>query len=110
MTPPRPHLLELEDPALDVRREHSMLEPLDRRQRIGLDLVETPQVSRQRVNLSFDRLSTLVLEEVVVRMDAVEGRVGRVALVKIGEQIVDEMRQRFRSDHRWKSPVQLAGG
>src|SRR5438477_7735820 len=100
MTLPRPHVLEVENPALDVRREHPMLEPLHRRQRLGRDLVEPPQVSRQRVHLTLDRLATLVLEEVVVRVHAVEGGVGRVALVKIGEQIVDEMRQRFRNDHR----------
>src|SRR5438552_18476899 len=107
MTLPRPHVLEVENPALDVRREHPMLEPLHRRQRLGRDLVEPPQVSRQRVNLTLDRLATLVLEEVVVRMHAVEGCVRRVALVKIGEQVVDEMRQRFRSDHRWKSLFSL---
>ena len=77
-----------------------MLEPLDGRQRFGLDLVEATQIAGQRVDLALDRLAAQILQVIVVRVHAVERRVGRVRLVKIGEQIVDEMGQRFRNDHR----------
>ena len=54
---PGAHLFELEDPALHVGGEHAMLEPLDGRQRFGLDLVEATQIAGQRVDLALDRLA-----------------------------------------------------
>ena len=85
-----------------------MLEPLDWRQRLGLDLVEATQVAGQRVHLALDRLATQILEVIVVGVHAVERRVGRMRLVEIGEQIVDEMGQWFRNDHR--APTSNFGG
>ena len=40
-----------------------------------------------------------VLEQIVVRVDAVERRVRRMRLVEVAEQIVDEMRKRFGNGH-----------
>ena len=37
-----------------------------------------------------------------MRVHAVEGRVGRMRLVEVTEQVVDEMRQGFGSDHRFR--------
>jgi len=97
---PRSHFLELEDPSLEVRHEHPVLEPLDRRQRFRLDLVEPAQVSGQCTDLPFKGLLAQVLEVIVIGMHAVERGVRRMSLVEIGEQVVNEMRQRFRNDHR----------
>ena len=44
-----------------------------------------------------------VLEQVVVRVHAVERGVGRMRLVQIAEQVVDEMRKWFGNDHGFYS-------
>ncbi len=80
-------------------REHAVLEALDRGQAVRSDLVEAPQVAGERAGLGFDPLPAQVLEQIVVRVDAVEGRVGRVRLVEVPEQIVDEVRKRFGNGH-----------
>ena len=53
------------------------------------------------MGFAVDRLAAEVLEQIVVRVHAVERRVRRMRLVKIAEQIVDEVRKRFGSDHRF---------
>ena len=41
-----------------------------------------------------------VLEQIVVRVHAVERGVRRMRLVQVAEQVVDEMRKGFGSNHR----------
>ena len=96
---PGAHRLELEHAAANVRVQHPVLEPLDRRQPGGVDFVEATQVAGQRVRLAFDRMGAEVLEQVVVRMHAVERGVRRMRFAKIAEQIVDEVWERFGSNH-----------
>ena len=54
---PGADLFELEDSALHMGGQHAMLEPLDGRQRFGLDLVEATQIAGQRVDLALDCLA-----------------------------------------------------
>ena len=98
---PRAHGLELEHPALEMRGQHPVLEPLDAGQRFEIDLVQTPQVSRQGVRLAFDPIPADVLEEVVVRVHAIQRRVRGMGLVQVTEKIVDEMRKGLGSNHRF---------
>jgi 16S rRNA (cytidine1402-2'-O)-methyltransferase len=44
-----------------------------------------------------------VLEQVIVRMHPVEGGVRGMGLVQVAEQVVDEVRQWLRSNHRFKT-------
>ena len=76
---PRAHGLQFEHPRLQIRRQHAMLEALERRQRVLVDFVQPAQVTGQRVGFGFDRLPAHVLQEVVVRMHAVQRGVGRDA-------------------------------
>ena len=69
-------------------------------QRFRVDFVEAAQVAGERAGLGFDRLPAEILQQIVVRVHAVERRVGGMGLVEVAEQIVDEVRQRFGSDHR----------
>ena len=73
-----------------------MLEPFDRRQRSGIDRFEAPKIAGEGVRLLFDALAAQVLEQVVVRVNAVERRMRRMRLVEIPEQVVDEMRREVR--------------
>ena len=77
-----------------------MLEPFDYRERLAIDLVETSEIPRQRVQFTVNPVATEIFQQVVMRMDAVERRVRGMDLVQISEQVVDEVRQRLRSDHR----------
>ncbi len=83
----------------NVARQHPVLEPLDAGQSVRRDLVEAPQVPGERVRLGLDRRAAQILEQIIVRVDAVEGRMGGMRLVQIAEQIVDEVRQRFGNGH-----------
>ena len=56
------------------------------------DLVETSQVAGERVRLAVDGMAAQVLEQVVVRVHAVERGVRGMRLVEVAEQIIDEMR------------------
>ena len=87
--------------ACEVRREHAVLEPLDVGQPVAVDFVEAAQVAGERVRFAVDALAAEVLEQVVVRVNAVERRVRRMRLVEVPEQIVDEMWKGFGSDHRF---------
>src|SRR5262249_9096064 len=80
-----------------------MLEPLDRRQRVLLNFVEPPQITCERVGFTVDRVPAQVLERVVRRVPAARGRVGGGGLLKIAEQVVDEMGKGFRNNHRSKT-------
>jgi len=81
--------------------EHAVLEPLGARQRLEVDLVEAPQVTGQRVRLALDPVAADVLEEIVMRMHAVQRRVRGMGLVKIAKQIVDEVGEGLGSYHRF---------
>ncbi len=76
---------------------------------VAVDLVEAPQVPGQRVRLAFDALAAQILEQIVVRVDAVERRVRGMRLVEITEQVVDEMRERFGNDHGKRSTIVASG-
>ena len=97
---PGPHDLEIEHARLQIGGQHAMLEPLDRRQRVLLDFVETPQIPRERMGLAVDRVTTQIFKKVVVRMHSIQRRVCGVRLMKKSEQVVDEMGKGFRNNHR----------
>ena len=97
---PRADVFELEHAALQVGREHPVLEALDPRQAVAMDVAQSAQVARERVDLVFDGLAAKVLDEVVVGVDAIERRLRWMGLVQIPEQIVDEVWKRLRSNHR----------
>jgi ATP-dependent protease HslVU (ClpYQ) ATPase subunit len=51
------------------------------------------------MGLGFDRRAAQILKQVVVRVNAVERRIGGMRLVQVAEKVVDEMRQRFGNGH-----------
>ncbi|PYR25060.1 MAG: hypothetical protein DMF98_13465 [Acidobacteria bacterium] len=63
--------------------EHAVLEAFHRRERVLGDFVEPAEISGQGVNFTLDRVPAQILEMIVVRMDAIERRVGGMSLVKI---------------------------
>ena len=70
-----------------------------RRQPLAVDFVEASQVAASaRASLSI-AVPAEILEQVVVRVDAVERRVRRMRLVKVAEEVLDEMGERFGNDH-----------
>ena len=87
-----------------------MLEPLDAGETVAVDLVQPAKVSGQRVRFALDALATEILEQIVVRVHAIECRVCWMRLVKVAEQIIDKVREWLRSYHRfqrlksWASP------
>ena len=82
-----------------MRVDHPVLEPLDRRQPGGVDFVEAAKIAGQCVRFAFDRVDAEVLEQIVVRMDAVKRGVRGMRFAKVTEQIVDEVWKRFGSNH-----------
>src|SRR2546426_3168430 len=55
------------------------------------------------MELAVDPVTAEVLEQVIVRMDPVEGGIRGMGLVQVAEQVVDEMREWLRSNHRFKT-------
>src|SRR5712664_2774212 len=55
------------------------------------------------MELAVDPVSAEVLEQVIVRMDPVEGGIRGMGLVQVAEQVVDEVREWLRSNHRFKT-------
>jgi hypothetical protein len=96
---PGPHDLELVHPRLDPRRHDRVLHLLDPRQQRGIDLVETAAEAGQRANVRVDGLTTQVLEEVVMRVNAVQAGIARQRLVQVGKVILDEVRKWLRWVH-----------
>ena len=92
---PHPHLLELEQPRADVRPDHRVLDSLDRGQRVQPDLIEPPREARQCARLVLDGRTAQILEQIVVGVNPIEGRVRRVGLVKVRKVVLDEVNQRF---------------
>ena len=80
---PGAHHLELEHPPLEMRDEHLVFEALDAGQRIAVDLVQAAQVPRQGVRFTLNRVAADVLEQVVMRVHAVQRRVRGMRLVQI---------------------------
>jgi hypothetical protein len=76
-----------------------LLEALDWRQRFSRDLLETPKVPRKGMRLTFDGMSTEILEQIIVGMDAIQRGVGRVCFVEVAQQVVHEMREGFENEH-----------
>ena len=64
-----------------------------------MDFVETAPITGERPGLTFHGVEAEVLEEIVVGVDAVKRGVRGMRFVKISEQIVDEVRERFGSYH-----------
>ena len=82
-----------------------MLEALDARQRVEIDLVQAPQIARKGVRLTLDPIAAGVLEQIVVRVHAIQRRVRGMGLVQVIEQIVDEVRKGLGSNHRFGAYV-----
>ncbi len=92
---PGPRLLDFQNPGLDVRRYHRLLDPLDRRQIVGVDLLQAAGESRQSPCVLLERVPAEVLQQIVVRVHAVEGGTGRVNFMKIGKIIANEVAEGF---------------
>ncbi len=84
--------LELEEPRPDARLEGRPLEPLDIGQPRGVDGGEPPGETAERTDLRVNRGTAEILEQVVVHVDAVEGRRRGVDLVEVRQVLVDEVR------------------
>jgi hypothetical protein len=76
-----------------------LFERLDLGQSLFVDFLEAAEVSGERANVVVDALATEIFEQVVVGMNAVERRVCWMRFVKVPEEIVHEMRKRFRNGH-----------
>ena len=63
--------------------------------RVGSIAAEPPGEAAEVADLAVNRLAAEVLQQVVVQVDAVERRVGRMDLVEIRQVLVDEVRQWF---------------
>ena len=96
---PRAHGLQLEQARADVGVERRALEPLRLGQPRRIDRREPAREAAQVADLRVNRRPAQVLEQVVVKVNTVEGRVGRVGLVQPREVLVDEMRQGFGGIH-----------
>ena len=53
----------------------------------------------QRMRFAFHGVGAEVLEQVIVRVHAVERGVGRMGFAQVAEQVVDEMREGFGCNH-----------
>jgi hypothetical protein len=72
-----------------------VLDLLDRRQAVRPDLVEPSREARQGAGLVLDGRAAQILEQIVVRVDAVECRVCRIGLVEVRKIVLDEVIQRL---------------
>ena len=71
-------------------------------QRVAVDLVEAAQVAgRARALRCRSPWRLTILEQIVVRVHAVERGVRGMRLVQVTEQVVDEMGKGFGSNHRF---------
>ncbi len=92
---PGANLFELEEARADGRFERRFLEPLDVGQPAGVDGRQPSAETAKGADLRVDGLAAVILEEVVVKMNAVEGRIRWVDLVQVGEVLVNEVGQGF---------------
>ena len=88
---PRPDMLELIHPCLDVRFDHRLLGLFNSRQFMAVDVLQPAGKPRQCAGVLLDALPTEVLNQIIVSMNAVERRSRRMDFVEIGEIVVDEM-------------------
>ena len=93
---PGSDLLDFEDPGPDVRSDNRMFDALDLGEPLERNLIEPAGEARQGASLQFERAPAQVLEQVVVRVHAVERGTGRLRLVEIPQVLVDEMVKWFR--------------
>ena len=108
---PRAGVLELEHPRLDVRGNHRLLGLLDRRQIAEVDVLQAARKPGERPGVLVDALPAVVLDMVVVRVNAIERRARRMDFVKIGEIVINEMMKWFGRTHHLGSssnPVSIA--
>ena len=97
---PGADLLELEHAAADVRRRACGARAARRRSgRRGRFRRAGGDSRRARALRASIAVAAEILEQIVVRVNAVERGVGRMRFVEIPEQVVDEMRQRFGNGH-----------
>ena len=97
---PGPFFLEREQPGLYAPRQHPPFELLVSRQATRIDTVETPGPAAELTQLGVDRRSAQVFQQVVMQVDAIEGRGGRMRLVQVGQVLVDETSQWLRRGWR----------
>ena len=90
---PRADRLELVGAALDRQLEPGTIEFLVGRQAVRIDGGQAPAEVVESSNRFLDGRAREVVQMVVVRVHAIEGRQRRVRLVKPGEVMIDEMLQ-----------------
>ncbi len=91
--------LQLEQAGADVRLERRPLEPLESVSRAGSIAASRRAKPPERPDLRVDRRPTQVLQQIVMKVDAVECRVGGMHLVQPREVLVDEVGQGFGGIH-----------
>ena len=91
ITVPGAHRLELEKTRPDRRVERRPLGPLDLGQSRRVDRRQTTGKAGKITDLRVHRRPAQVLEQVVVEVDSVEGRVGRMRFVEPGQELVHEV-------------------
>ncbi len=64
-----------------------------------VDLMETAAEAGQRADVRVDSLAAQILEQVVMRVNAVQAGIARQRLVQVREVIVDEVRKWLRWVH-----------
>ena len=96
---PRPHRLELEQPRADVRVERGALKPLHVGEPRRIDRAEPPRERAEVADLPVDRRAAEILDQIVVKVNAVKRRVCRVHFMEPRKVLVHEMRQRFGRIH-----------
>ena len=76
-----------------------MVHLLDAREVRRIDLVQAAAEPGQRAEVGVDCLLAQILEQVIMRMDAVQAGIARQRLVQVREVIVNEMRKWLRWVH-----------
>ena len=92
-------LLELEHPGPDVAADNPVVHLLVDGEPINRNGVESARKPRQRPQVRVDGAPAEVLQQVIMKVHAIEGGVGGTDLVKIAEVVVDEMAEWFRGVH-----------
>ena len=101
---PGPRLLQLEHPRLDVVGQHRLLGALDVLQPGRVDLGQPAGKPRQGPEVGLDGRAAVVLEQVVMRVDPVEGSDGGTHLLQVAEVVVHEVWQRLGRIHGRQKP------
>ncbi len=107
---PGAKLLELVQPRANVVLDERALDALHRRQAGRVDRRKPPAEGAEVAHVLVDRAAAQVLEQVVVRVDAVKRGGRRMRLVQVRQVLVDEMGQRLGGIHlKWRGPGLRAG-